>query len=203
MSTAVAQSSKHYTVDEYLAREAQAQSRHEYDCGEILAMSGATFEHSQVAANAIRSVGNALRGKKCQPLDSNIKVRLSEFDKYVYPDVTVVCGEPVFDAHDTKRTTIVNPTVVVEVLSLSTENYDRGLKFEAYRSLASLKEYVLISQWEPRIETYHRHPDGRWTITTFEGMDTLLKLPSLAIEVPLREIYLNVVFQPRPAPPME
>jgi Uma2 family endonuclease len=203
MSTAAARTSEGYSVQEYLIREAQAQTRHEYDRGEILAMSGVTFEHSQVAANTIGEFRTRLRGKKCQPLDSNIKVRMSEVGKYVYPDVTIVCGPPEFDTDDPKRTTIINPTVVIEVLSLSTETYDRGLKFAGYRTLESLKEYVLISQWEPWIETYRRHEDGRWTITSFEGMQTLLKLPSLSIEVPLSEIYLNVVFQPRPAPPQE
>jgi Uma2 family endonuclease len=203
MSTAVAQSSKCHTPAEYLRLEEKATERHEYEAGEILAMSGGTFEHSQIAANAIRAFGNVLSGKPCHPLDSNIKVRLVERDRYVYPDVTIVCGPPEFDVEDTKRATIVNPSVVVEVLSLSTETYDRGPKFEAYRTLASLKEYVLISQWEPLVETFSRHPNGLWSISTFKGMDAVVDLPSLSIKIPLSEIYLNVVFQPRPAPPEE
>lgn len=203
MSTAVAQFSKRYTPVEYLRLEEEATERHEYDAGEILAMSGGTWEHSRITLNAGGALRDALRGKPCQPADSNIRVRMVERDKYVYPDVTVVCGPPEFDPEDTKRTTIVNPTVIVEVLSLSTETYDRGRKFEAYRTLASLKEYVLISQWEPLVETFYRNAEGLWAISTFRGMDAVVDLPSLAIKIPLREIYLNVVFQPRPAPPEE
>jgi Uma2 family endonuclease len=203
MSTAVAQASERFTPAEYLRREAQATHRHEYDAGEILAMSGGTFEHSQISSNTIRTFGNALSGKPCQPLDSNIKVRMVERDKYVYPDVTIVCGPPEFDVEDSNRTTIVNPTVIVEVLSLSTESYDRGRKFEAYRTLPSLKEYVLISQWEPLVETFYRNADGLWNISAFRGMDAVVDLASLSIKIPLTEIYLNVVFQPRPAPPEE
>ncbi len=203
MLSAVAQTSTRYTPAEYLRLEEKATKRHEYDAGEILAMSGGTYEHSQLAANAIRAFGNVLSGKPCQPLDSNIKVRMVERDRYVYPDVTIVCGPPEFDPEDTKRTTIVNPTVIVEVLSLSTETYDRGPKFEGYRTLASLKEYVLVSQWEPLVETFYRNAEGLWTISVFRGMDAVVDLPSLAIKIPLREIYLNVVFQPRPAPPEE
>ena len=203
MFTAVAQSSKRCTPTEYLRLEEKATERHEYDAGEILAMSGGTFEHSQITLNAGATFRDALRGKPSQPLDSNMKVRMVERDKYVYPDVTIVCGPPEFDVDDAKRTTIVNPTVIVEVLSLSTENYDRGRKFEAYRTLPSLREYVLISQWEPLVDTFSRNADGLWTISTFRGMDTVVDLPSLSIKIPLRELYLNVVFQPRPAPPEE
>ncbi len=197
MSPAVATTPKRYSIKEYLAREELATDKHEYDNGEILAMSGSTFVHSQIGINLSRETSTRLMGKPCQPLNSNIKVRLNAAGKYVYPDVTIFCGSPKFDLDDPNQTTITNPSVIIEILSQSTELYDRGKKFEGYRTLPTLKEYVLVSQWEASVETFMRHEDGRWTITSFSGMDSVLKLPSLDIEVPLNKIYLNVVFQPR------
>lgn len=193
---------KRFTVQEYLALEEKALDRHEFDNGEVLAMSGGTLNHSQVAANLIGELRARLKGKPCRALDSNMRVRLEEAGKYVYPDVTVVCGPPEFDSADRKKTTIVNPSVIVEVLSDSTEKYDRGRKLDAYMTLASLKEYVLVAQDEPAVETFTRHPDGRWTFRAFRGIEQSVRFESLQIEIPLREVYLNVEFPP-PAPPPE
>lgn len=202
MGTSTVQPKRKYTVAEYLELERAATEKHEYDNGEILAMSGASFEHTQVATNINGELRNRLRGKSCQPLNSDMRVRIAAAGQYVYPDLTVLCGPPEFDPDDDKRMTLLNPAVIVEVLSFSTERYDRGEKFLAYQKLSSLKEYVMVSQWQPHVETYRRHEDGRWTIRSFEGVDALLELPSVDISIPLSEIYLNVQFQldPRPHP---
>jgi Uma2 family endonuclease len=188
---------KRYTVQEYLALEEAATQKHEYDNGEILAMSGGSYQHSQITTNLIGELRSRLRGKPCQQLESNMRVRARERGKYVYPDVSVVCGPPQFDADDPKRMTIVNPTVVVEVLSASSEPYDRAGKFDAYRTLASLRDYVLVSQWDAFVEAYHRHDDGRWSINSYAGLNASLPLPGIGIDIPLAEIYLDVKFEPR------
>ncbi|MBC7784839.1 MAG: Uma2 family endonuclease [Burkholderiales bacterium] len=193
---ALTATSKSYTVDEYFAIEERAEEKHEFDNGEIYAMSGGTLAHSQITMNVGGELRNRLRGQRCQALESNIKVGIVAFNKFVYPDVMVVCGRPEFAAEGTPRHAIVNPTLIVEVLSLSTELYDRVKKFEAYQSLDSLKEYVLVAQREPHVNTYFRHDDGRWTLRTFKDISASVQLPSLGIEIPMREIYLNVEFQP-------
>ncbi len=200
MSSVVVTPKKRRTVQEYLELEYRATERHEYDNGEVLAMSGGSFRHSQVCLNVGSEFRARLRGKPCQALESNMRLGLVEAGRYVYPDVMVVCGPPVFDPVDHRQTTIRNPSLVLEVLPDSTESYDRGKKFTAYRLLESLREYVIISQSEPLVETYVRHEDGRWTLRSYTGLAAVAQFASLGIEIPLAEIYLNVNFQPRATP---
>jgi Uma2 family endonuclease len=183
-----------FTPQEYLRLEAAAEVKHEFHRGEILAMSGGTYRYSRVTANLITVLGIQLRGSPCFPLEGNMRVRLATEDRYVYPDASVVCGEPKFDALDANQTTIINPKVVVEVLSESTEGYDRGPKFTAYRDLESLDEYVLVSQDRPLIETFLRQRDGTWSFAAWQGIEAVASLRSLGVQLPLAELYTGLTF---------
>jgi Uma2 family endonuclease len=185
-----------YTVSEYLRYEQEASERHEYRRGEIIAMAGGTYNHSLIVANIIRELGNALKGKPCRVLDSNLRVRSRRVAMFTYPDASVVCGEPQFDPDDPANQTITNPRVLIEVLSPSTEAYDRGTKFNSYRQLESLEEYVLVSQDAPRIETFYRQADGTWLFTAVGEPESKTRLRSLGLELPLQEIYAGVAFPP-------
>jgi Uma2 family endonuclease len=188
-----------FTIAEYLQLEEKAVDRHEFHDGEILAMSGGTYGHSRINAQAMIALGNRLKGKACHPLDSNMRVRIPGRRNYIYPDISVVCGKPKFDPDDPKRTTIINPRVVVEVLSESTESYDRGAKFDLYRQIPTLEEYVLVSQDQPLVETYQRRDQGEWLFKAWKGLKMTVKLRSLKINVPLAEVYSGVEFEPPPA----
>jgi Uma2 family endonuclease len=183
-----------YTIPEYLRLEEKAMDRHEFHDGEILAMSGGTYAHSCIVSNLNRFLGNRLEGKQCRPLDSNMRVRIPRLAKYFYPDTSVVCGRPEFDFDDPNKTTIVNPRVVIEVLSDSTESYDRGEKFDLYREVESLQEYVLVSQRQPLVETFLRQADGAWLFNPWKGMESSVHLRSLQISIPLTEVYAGIEF---------
>lgn len=179
--------------------EEKAADRHEYHDGELRMMSGGTYSHSIINANLIRSLGNRLEGAPCRVFESNMRLRIGTREKFVYSDAGVVCGGPMFDPADENRTTILNPRVVMEVLSDSTESYDRGEKFIFYREIGSLEEYVLVSQHVPRVETFTRQPDGSWKIErAVQGLDASARITCLQIEIPLSEIYQGVVFPPLP-----
>jgi Uma2 family endonuclease len=186
---------RRYTIAEYLQLEEKAVDRHEFHDGEILAMSGGTYEHSVVSTNLTAMTHAALRGKTYRPLDSNMRVRIPNRLNYLYPDISVVCGKPMFDPADPMRTTIINPRVVIEVLSESTESYDRGAKFTLYQQIPSLSEYVLVSQIHPLIETFRRRPNGTWLFSSYEGLKAIAKLQVLKINLPLSEIYAGIEFK--------
>lgn len=183
-----------YTVSEYIRYEAEANERHEYRNGEIIAMAGGTYYHSLILANVIRELGNALKGKPCRVLESNLRVRSPRVPLYTYPDASIVCGEPQFDQNDSTGQTITNPRVLVEVLSPSTEAYDRGTKFNAYRHLDSLEEYLLVSQDVARVEIYHRQAEGSWLLNSVDDVQARVRLRSLGLELAMSEIYSGVAF---------
>lgn len=185
-----------HTVAEYLQLEEKASDRHEYWDGEILAMSGGTYAHAKVSTNIVVALGLRLRGQRCSPLDANMRVRTS-VGRYVYPDAQILCGPPVFDPQDTKQTTIINPTVIFEVLSPSTEDYDRVRKFDAYMLVESLKEYVLVDPRAALIQTYNRQEDGSWRLDRYTDQQSILKLRSVGLEIPMTEIYAGVEFEPK------
>jgi Uma2 family endonuclease len=184
---------RHYTVAEYLQMEEKAIDKHEYWEGEILAMSGGTYRHGTVSTNCLIALGIRLRGKPCRPLDANMRVRTSA-GRYVYPDAQIVCGGPIFDPEDKNQTTITNPSVVIEVLSPSTEDYDRVRKSDAYMLIESLKEYVLIDPRQPLAQTYNRQEDGSWRLDRYIDLNGTLKLRSLGLEIPMTEVYADVEF---------
>lgn len=178
------------TAAEYLAIERTAYSRSEFHDGVMYAMAGGTHRQSRVKANCLVALGIRLRGKACQPTDSDMRVLIETTGLYTYPDLSVICGAPRFE--DEHQDCVTNPTLIVEVLSPSTETYDRGKKFWNYRHLPSLTDYVLISSEEILIEHFARQPSGQWLLTTLEGPDALWKIPSLDLEIPLSEIFADL-----------
>lgn len=182
------------TPQEYLARERRAETKSEYLRGEVFAVAGASRKHNLVAGNVSRVLGDQLRESDCEVYQSDMRVKVSPTGLYTYPDVTVACGEPQFE--DAEVDTLLNPKVVVEVLSRSTADYDRGGKFTHYRRLPSLQEYVLISQDRPLVEHYVRQGPDEWLLTEIRSLQETLVLPSLECRLPLSEIYLKVRLSP-------
>ena len=178
-----------YTFADYLVLERDSEIKHEYDAGEILAMSGGTARHSALAVN-VASALRSTRPEGCIVFQSDMRVRVHATGRATYPDVSMVCGSLEYDADDAARTTITNPTLIVEVLSVTTEKGDRGNKWMHYQRIPSLQEYVLVSQ-EPRIEIYRRMPSGTWEYSEVsEGTVKLasgpmLDLPTLYADLPL------------------
>lgn len=174
----------------YLAFEREAEGKHEYWHGELFAMAGASRRHNLLVANILRLLGNALLDRPCEVYPSDMRVASASRQVFTYPDVTVVCGEPTFvdDGHDT----LLDPLVIVEVLSDSTEAYDRGKKFEHYRGIASVRHYVLVAQDQPLVELYTRQSDGTWTLSDHR-VDGLVTLSAVGCELRVAEIYRKVL----------
>jgi Uma2 family endonuclease len=173
---------------EYLAAEAVSDVRHEFLNGEVWVMAGGTPEHAALAAAISRELGVGLRGKPCRTYSSDLRVRVVDTGLSTYPDVTVVCGQLATAADDPDAA--VNPIVVVEVLSETTEGYDRGAKAAHYRRIPSLREYVLVSQAEPRIELHRRAETGRWELLEARPGESL-ELASLGIRIDVAAVYAN------------
>ena len=178
--------------EEYLRFEREAEERHEFDNGRIYAMAGESPSHSRICVNVTGEVRTRLKGKSCEAFSSNMKVCVSAAGKFYYPDLSVVCGEARY--HDQKRDALVNPRVIVEVLSPSTEKYDRSAKFQAYQQLESLTDFLLISQDKPLVEHFARQSGGQWLYTAYKGLAAIVPLPSIECEVSLAELYERVEF---------
>ncbi|MGD9562456.1 MAG: Uma2 family endonuclease [Pyrinomonadaceae bacterium] len=174
------------TADEYLALEESSEERSEYIDGYVYAMAGGTASHIQISFNLTRIISEKLRGK-CRAYQSEMKVRVEDTDTFYYPDVTVVCGEQQF--YRGRRDVIENPILLVEVLSESTQEYDKNDKFFAYQKIESFKEYLLISQQKHAVQQYTRQSDGHWKIQASIGIDNSVYLESVELDVPMREIY--------------
>ena len=191
------------TEAEYLRIERAADFKSEFFDGEMFAMAGGSPEHSLISTNLAREFGNRLREGPCVAYNGDLRVKSDVSGLYTYPDLSVICG-PLQLVEGTDDTA-VNPQVLVEVLSSSTEAYDRGKKFELYRQIPTLREYLLVSQTEPRIEQFARQPDGRWLLTEASGLESKIEVPSLGIPIALGEVFANVPFVPMPirspAPP--
>jgi len=179
-----------YTPEQYLALDREAEFRSEYFAGEMLAMAGASEDHNTITLNVATELRVQLRGGPCRPFSVDMRVRAG--DLFAYPDVVVVCGERRFA--DDRRDVLLNPTAIVEVLSPSTEAYDRGTKFEAYRGVQSLQEYVLIAQDRPHVDQYLRQPDGRWLLSEAVGLEATIHLSSVGCDLALSEVYDGVSF---------
>jgi Uma2 family endonuclease len=176
--------------EEYLALERQADYKSEYFNGVAYAMSGASLNHNKIVANVIIDLGQQLRGRPCSVLPSDMKVRMPDSRKFFHPDVSVVCGEPQF--HDERTDVLLNPILIIEVLSESTEAFDRGGKFQAYQRLESLQEYILISQNKPVVEQYIRQSDATWRYTAAVGRESSLSLPTIECTLNLSAVYDKV-----------
>ncbi len=181
-----------YTPQQYLAIDRKAQSRSEYVGGEIVAMAGASREHNRITLNVGASLTEQLRGKPCEPFTSDLRVKGRTTGSYLFPDVVAGCAPLEFE--DSSLDILLNPVVIMEVLSPSTEAHDRSWKFAHYRRIASLRDYVMLSQYQPFAEHYTRHNDGSWMLTELSGLRDVLHLPSLGCDLPLSVIYERIEF---------
>ena len=202
---ALAESEILHTLAEYLALERAAEERHEYLDGHIYAMAGESEEHGIMCVNIVREMSTQLRGSRCQVFTKDMKVlsgkvarsRHSTKGLFSYPDVLIVCGDRRY--HDEHRDVLLNPTVIVEVLSPTTEAFDRGGKFVRYRtSLESLTDYVLIAQTEPMIDHYTRRENREWLLSTVIGMEGILNISSIDCSLRMADVYERVVFPAEP-----
>jgi Uma2 family endonuclease len=182
-----------YTPEEYLALERKADYRSEYSAGEIFAMSGASEPHNVITTNLVREISQQFKGRPCRVYASDMRVKVSATGLYTYPDVVALCGEPQFD--DRQKDTLLNPTVLIEVLSPSTEAYDRGQKSMQYRRLPSLEEYLFIAQDRVQVEHYQRQPSGQWLLSEASTLHETITLPSISCVLALAEIYDKVALE--------
>ncbi len=188
--------SAYLSPEEYLERERKAEFRSEYFHGEVIAMSGASRWHGRIVTNLIRDLSQQLRLRDCNVYSSELRVSVRRAKAYVYPDIVVTCGQEEFV--DAMLDTLLNPAVVVEVLSESTKNHDRGLKFESYRLLPSLMDYVMIAQNKVHVEHYCRQADG-WLLAEYSDPASRISLASIGVKLQLSDVYEKVKFEERRA----
>jgi Uma2 family endonuclease len=189
------------SVEEYLALEECAEHKSEYRDGLVVAIDVSPYQHSLISAKVLCAIHSSMRGTSFEITGSNCRVAIKTRRLYVYPDATIVCGSPQFDPADKNKTTIINPTLLVEVLSEGTEAYDRGDKFDAFRDLPTLKEYVIVASSRPLIESFFRQDDGTWLLSYARGGEGSpvagkLLLRSIGLELDLAEVYERVEFEP-------
>ena len=182
------------TSTEYLVIEKAAETRSEFFEGEMFAMVGTTKNHARIVMNFGGELSTALKGRTCEPFATDLRIKVQANGLYTYPDLLVVCGEQLCE--DDQLDNLLNLTLLIEVLSDSTERYDRVKKFDLYRALPSLQEYVLVSQSEPRIEQFLHQPNEEWTLRITTDPTAIISLPSIGCEIPLAEIYDRVEFLP-------
>ncbi|HEX8458447.1 MAG TPA: Uma2 family endonuclease [Pyrinomonadaceae bacterium] len=178
------------TPQEYLAIERKSEIKHEYVAGEMFAMVGAGKRHNLITANIIRVLGNQLLDRPCNVYPSDMRVKVSRTGKYTYPDVVVACAEEAFD--DTENDTLLNPVVIVEVLSESTEAYDRGKKFEQYQNIESLTEYLLVAQDSQRIEQYVRQRNREWRYSEYHELEDVVEINVIGCVLAVKDVYAKV-----------
>jgi Uma2 family endonuclease len=181
-----------YTPEEYLELEEAADYKSEYRNGEIVPMTGGTTNHNKIAGNFYANLKFALRGQDYDIYIGDIRLWIPRYRQYTYPDVMVIQGEPIYTG--TSTTTVMNPLLIVEVLSKSTKNYDLGDKFIYYRSIPEFKEYILIDQTKYHVMQYTKTLEGRWLLTEYESEKTILELSSIEFQINLKEIYEKVNF---------
>jgi Uma2 family endonuclease len=180
------------TPEQYIEIERAAEVKSEYYNGRMYAMSGASYPHGLIIGGLSGKLNAALESGPCAVITNDLRVRVSPRGLYTYPDVVVVCGEARFA--DNQKDTLLNPTFLAEVLSLSTEAYDRGFKSAQYRKLESLQEYALVSQTEPRVEVFRRQAGGGWLLSEFAGLDAVCRFESLDCQIALSDIYKRITF---------
>ncbi|TAG96816.1 MAG: Uma2 family endonuclease [Oscillatoriales cyanobacterium] len=183
---------RHYTPEEYLALEESAIDKSEYHDGEIIPMTGGTTNHNSIIINLIANLKFGLRGKDYKLFTSDVRLWIPLTRRYVYPDIMVIQGDPVYQGSN--KTIVKNPLVIVEVLSNSTKDYDRGGKFLAYRSIPEFQEYILIEQYRYHIEQFAKNSNGKWVLTEYDLEESVLTLESVEFQMPLTEIYERINF---------
>lgn len=176
---------------EYLEMEIVSAEKHEYYQGEIFGMAGATVEHNRIVSNTLIGLGSKLSNRDCVPFTSDLRVNIEANALYTYPDITVVCGE--IEKLPNAFDTIINPTLIIEVLSASTKDYDRGTKFMLYRDIPSLKEYIVIdSTGNVHLEKFYKNADGLWILNEYKSSEDSVSLQSLEIDLSMADIYRGV-----------
>lgn len=186
-----AKAHRRFSEEEYLAFERNSERKHEFFDGEIVAMAGGHPDHSLIATNLAIALGSALKGR-CLIYNSDLRVKVEQTGFLAYPDVTIARGERKFDDDS-----LLTPTLLAEVLSESTEAYDRGFKFEQFKRVPSLNTYLLISHDQARVEQYFRQPNGKWEYSDALGVESTLSIPGLGITLALSDVFANVTFPPR------
>ncbi len=179
------------TAAEYLIWERQQDTRHEYINGAIHAMVGASRAHNLICANLLAALHRQLRGRPCEVYANDMRVKVNQTGMYTYPDVVAVCGQPVFEDHAVD--TLLNPLVIIEVLSASTEMYDRGAKFLHYRTVPTMQDYLLVAQHECRIEHYQRQAHQQWLLTEYVQCTAVIELNTLGCRLLLQDVYERVM----------
>jgi len=184
---------EYITIEEYLAQELKAEYKSEYEKGKVRSMSGGTINHARIATNITSELNGYLKsqGNPCLFFNSDARVYIDRAESFVYPDGFVVCGDIEISPND--KNSIVNPSLVIEVLSESTEAYDRSAKFRKYCSLASFKEYMLVTADQPIVEMLYRQEKGVWQMKTIMGLDKSVTIQTLGIEVPMKDIYNGTI----------
>jgi Uma2 family endonuclease len=184
---------RHYTPEEYLQLEEKSEFKNEYRDGEIVPMTGGTTNHNEISLNFCTNFKFRMRGKNYKIYMGDVKLWIPRHRIYTYPDVMVIQGEPIYEG--TGTTKVTNPLMIVEVLSKSTENYDRTNKFRFYRSIPTVQEYIMIDQYEYLVEQFYKNADGQWVLTEYESIDAALSLNSIEFQIPLSDIYEEVKFE--------
>lgn len=191
------QPNPYLTPEQYLAIERAAERRSEYIDGQMYAMAGASEAHNLIVGNTLSAIHQQVRSRPCRVYPSEMRVRARSRGPYMYPDLSVACGEPAFD--DDEFDTLLNPVLLIEVLSPSTEAYDRGRKFEAYKKIESLREYLLLASDRMHADLYVRQPEGRWLLASASQPNDVLVLESVGVQLRLAEVYEKVKFAASPA----
>jgi Uma2 family endonuclease len=194
LMVALPQKSTRMTETEYLAFDRNNEIKHEYLNGEVFAMAGASWEHNLICAAIIIALGSQLRGKSSRVTSSNLRLNITATGLYTYPDISVICGEPIFV--DGEFDTITNPTVIIEILSPSSEAYDRGKKSQHYREVKTLQDYLLVAQDKAHIERYTRQEDGQWLLKDAKGLEAAIEITSIGCTLQLVEVYEGITFPP-------
>ena len=178
---------KKYTIQEYLVREKAAVRKSEYFQGEIFAMSGAGTRHNIISINLIVRLGSSLRERPCQPFGSDMRIHIPENTLFTYPDISIICGDIVPSPEDEETT--IGPSVLIEILSPSTRDYDRGGKFKLYRDIPTLKEYILVDSEAIGVEVFRIDPHDHWVLEEYETLEDTLVIQTIGISISLQEIY--------------
>ncbi len=193
--TALSKTKLIYTPEEYLEFERSSIERHEFWDGYIFQTAGESLSHSRICVNLTREASFGLLGKSCEALSPNMKVRTSTASLFSYPDLTIVCGEPLF--HDRKKDVVINPRMIFEVLSPSTERYDRSKKFQRYKlGNETLTDYILIAQETVLVEHFHKDQNGKWIYENYSELNDVLRLPEIELEIALEKLYDRIKLQP-------
>jgi len=184
---AIAYGKQKLTIEEYLRFEEESMEKHEYYQGEIFAMSGASSNHNIIFVNLLRDIAVALKGKPCRPYGPDMRMHIPENTLYTYPDISIYCGN--LENSATDPDSVIKPAIIIEILSPSTKQYDRGGKFKLYRDIPTLKEYILVDSESVTIEAFRLNQKNNWELEEYKSPDQILSIPSVSLSVPVSEIY--------------